>query len=100
MMSCWLLLNNEVNQQYVSIYSLPVGPTPCPYPSTITVISVLTEHRAELPILYSSFPLVIYFTHGRAHTSISVSQFIPTPSPPSMSTHPFSLSASLFLPCK
>ena len=26
---------------------------------------VTTEHQAELPVLYSRFPLDIYFTHGR-----------------------------------
>ena len=27
-------------------------------------LCVITEHQAELPVLYSSFPLAVYFTHG------------------------------------
>ena len=27
-------------------------------------LQVITKHQAELPVLYSSFPLAIYFTHG------------------------------------
>ena len=52
------------------------------------------------PVLYSSFPLAIYFTHGSVYMSILISQFIP-PSPyPTVSTCPFSMSTSLFLLCK
>ena len=38
--------------------SLPPPPTPS-HPSRF-----ITEHQAELPVLYSSFPLTIYFAHG------------------------------------
>ena len=31
----------------------------------------ITEHRAELPVLYSSFPLASYFTHGSVYVSVS-----------------------------
>ena len=56
------LLYSKVNQLYVYIYRLPLGflSHPTPIPS----LQVITEHRAELPVLYSSFPLAIYFTHG------------------------------------
>ena len=96
MMSCQFLLNNEVNQQYVSVYSLPAGSTPCPYPSTITVIQVLTEHRAELPMLYSNFPLVIYFTHGGAHSSVCL-PIHPNPLP-SLHVHSSILSVCISIP--
>ena len=33
-------------------------------PPSIPPLSVLTDPWAELPVLYSSFPLAIYFTHG------------------------------------
>ena len=33
-----------------------------PLPEPIPPIKVITEHRAELPVLYSRFPLAIYFT--------------------------------------
>ena len=55
----------RISQKCVCVYiyipflsSLP--PTSAPIPP----IKVIKEHRAELPVLYSSFPLAIYFTHG------------------------------------
>ena len=47
-------------------------------------------------MLYSSFPPAIYFAHGNVYISTLLSQSIPPPSP-SVSTSPFSTSASLFL---
>ena len=69
---------------------------------------VITEHRAELPVLYSSFQLVICFTHGSVYMSILISQFIFllqfisqfTSIPLAVLTHLFSTSMTLFLPCK
>ena len=62
----------------------------------------LGYHRdqAELPVLYSSSPLVICFTHGSTHTSMLLSQLVPPSPPPVVPTSPFSMSASLFLPWK
>ena len=62
--------------------------------STIPSLQLVAEHRAELPVLYSSFPLAIYFTHGSAYMSMLPSQFIPTP-PVSLGL--FFVSASLVL---
>ena len=98
------LLYNEVHQLYVYIYALPLVLPSCtlllrqpPIPPSW----VITEHQTELPVLYGRFPLAIYFTHGSVYMSIPISQFIPFPLPPSpVSTHPFSTSPSLFLPCK
>ena len=59
-----VVLYNSVNQPYV--YSFPLEP-PCP-PSAIPPLQVITEHQAELPVLYSSFPLAIYFTHRSVYT--------------------------------
>ena len=56
------------------------------------------EHGVELPVLYSSFLLAIYFAHGSVYTSVLLSQFVP-PSPfPAVSTSLLSNSVSLFLP--
>ena len=66
-MLCQFLLYNNVNQLYVYTYSLPLQP---PSHSPIPPIQVITEHRAELPVLYCSFPLAIYFTHGSVFISI------------------------------
>ena len=35
-------------------------------PPTIPLLQVITEHAAELPLLYRRFPLAIYFTHSSA----------------------------------
>ena len=42
----------------------------------------------EFPVLYSRFPLVIYFTQGSVYMSILISQFVP-PSPPPSCVHMF-----------
>ena len=50
----------------------------------------ITEHQAELPVLYSNFPLAVYFIPGSVYMSRLISQFIPpSPSPHPMSTYPF-----------
>ena len=77
---CQFLLYNEVNQLYVYIYPLPLEPPSPPIPPR----QVITEHRAELPVLYSRFPLAICFTHGSVCMSVLISQFVP----PSPSPHP------------
>ena len=79
---CSLLLY-KVNQLFVHIHrppslaSLPLVSHP----------SRSTQHRVELPVLYSSLvkylvPLGPYFMHGGVYTSIQISQFFPpSPSP-------------------
>ena len=47
------------------------------YISLPSHLQVSTEHQAEFPVLYSGFPLAIYFTHGSVHMLIPISQFIP-----------------------
>ena len=49
--------------------------------------------------LHSRFLLVIYFIRISVYMSIPISQFIP-PFPPLVSIRLFSISVSLFLPCK
>ena len=99
-MLCQFLLYNEVNQLYECIYCLPLGPTSSLIPPSIPPIQVITEHRCELPVLYSRFPLASYFTYGSAYMSMLLSQYIPLspPSPFLMSTGAFSTSMSLLLP--
>ena len=82
------LLYNKVNQLSVYMYPLPHGP---PLPSTLQVIK---EPQAELPVLYDRFPLAICFIQGSAHTSGSISQFIP---PLSMPLYPHVCSPHLGL---
>ena len=58
-----------------------------------------SEHWVDFPVLYSRFPLVVYFIYSSGYMPTSVSQFMPPPSP-LVSIHLFSMSVSLFLPCK
>ena len=39
-----------------------------------------SENQSELPVLYSSFPPAIYFTHGSVYVSVLLSEFT-SPSP-------------------
>ena len=57
---------------------------------------VITAHQAELPVLYSSFPLAMYFTHGSVYMSILISQLIPPC--PSHWAHAFILSDCVSIP--
>ena len=59
--------HNKVNQLFVYVYPL-LSLHPAPH------------HRAEISVLYSSFPLAICFTHGSVYMSLLLSQFAP-PSP-------------------
>ena len=53
------------------IYSLvELPPTSHPIPP----LQVITEHRTELPVLYSRFPLDTCFTYGTVHMSVLISQ--------------------------
>ena len=65
-MLCHLLLYKEVNQLYAYTYPLSLG---LPFHPPIPPLWVITEYRAELPGLYTRFPLAIYFTHGGVFTT-------------------------------
>ena len=95
------MLCNEVNQLFVHICPLTLGPlTPSPIPPT----SVITGHRAELLELYSKLPLAICFTHGIIYIYYYVSSsllFHSFPAPcshlPSLCLHSCSLPANRFI---
>ena len=60
-----------------------------------------SQSRVEFPVLYSRFPLAIYFKQGSVFMSNLISQFIPPSSlTPHLATYPLCMSVSLFLPCK
>ena len=80
-----------MNQRYVYIYPLPVEPSSHYLLPHIPSTYVITEHWAELYVLYSSILLAMYFTHGRVYMSMLPSQFIPPTPSTSVSTSPFSL---------
>ena len=88
---CRFLPHITMNRPQVHICPLPLKPPP-PHPNPVP--------RAELPALFSCFPLAISLTHCSVDMSVLRSQLVP-PSPfPSVSTSLFSTSASLFLTCK
>ena len=61
------------------VYTYPLSHGPPFHPPWPPLPRVTTEHWAELPVLYDSFPLAIYFTHGSVYISIPFSWFIPSP---------------------
>ena len=68
------------SESAICIHISPPSWTSLP-PPHIPPIQVITEHRAEIPVLYRRFPLAICFTHGSINMSILISQFNPLPSP-------------------
>ena len=85
---------------YPLLLESPSYPPPPPTAPTNPTPLVVTEHQVELPVSYSNFPLAIYFTYGNICTSMLLSQFVPLSPFPVVSTSLFSMSTSLFLPCK
>ena len=57
---------------YLSISPLSWVSLPLP-PSHPSRLSQSTEHQAELPVLYSKFPLAVSFTHGSEYVTASLS---------------------------
>ena len=73
----------------LTLLSLP--PTPIP------LLQVVTECQAGLPVLCSSFPLVICYVHNNVYMWMLFSKFILVSPSPALSTSLFSTSGSLFL---
>ena len=98
-MLCQFLLYNKVNQLYVYIY--PYIPSFLSLPPTLPIppLQGVTKQLVDLPVLCSSFPLAIHFTLGSVYMSGLLSHFVPASPSPTVSSSPFSTSASLFLPC-
>jgi len=77
-------------------YTLPLAPPSSSHPTPLACHTVPTG----LSVLYGSFPLAIFFTHGSLYMSMLLSQFV-LPSPSfTVSTSPSSTSPFPFLPCK
>ena len=94
---CSFLLYTKVNQPYAYVY--PHIPSLLSLPPILPIppLQVIAKHRADLPVLCCCFPLANYFTFGSVYMSMLLSLRPSFPLP--MSSSPFSLSASLFLPC-
>ena len=76
MLLCWFLPYNNSNQLQLYIYPLPLEPSS---PPLIPPLQVITECQAGLPVLYSNFPLAIYFAHDSVY--INALLIPPYPSP-------------------
>jgi len=76
------------SESSICIYISPSAWTSLPLHSH-PPLYIVTEHRAaELPVLYSKFPLAIHFTHGSIFCqSQSPNSFHPFPPCPSISSH-------------
>ena len=85
----------QIGHKYI-IHSLVSLPPTSRHPT----LWVVTEHHAGLPMLYSNFPVAIYFTYGSGDVSMLLSQFIPPSPSPAEFTSPSSTSVYLFLPFK
>ena len=97
-MLCQFLLYNKVNQLYINIYHHISSLLRLPPIVPIPPLQVVTKHQADLPVLCSCFSLAICFTFGSVYMSMLLSHFVPaSPSHPTMSSSPFSMSAFLFL---
>ena len=95
-MVCQFLLYNKVNQLYIYIYThiscLLLLPPTLPIPP----LQVVTQHRADLPVLCGCF----CFTFGSVYMSMPLSHFVPAyPSPSPCPQVHSEWSASLFLSC-
>ena len=93
---CQLLLYHKVNQLYVYIYPhipslLRLSPT-LPIPP----LQVVTNHKADLPVLCGCFPLAIYFTFGSVYMSMPLSPFISAYPSPSLCPQVHSLRLRLY----
>ena len=80
------------NTQHAYIPSLlSLSLTPCLYPTP------LSHHRVKFPVLYSSFPIAICFTHSSVCMSMLFSRFgPPSPSPLPVSLFNFYMCISIF----
>ena len=91
---CWLQHRASAISVRMSSHSWTSPHAPPP-----SHTSRLSEYQIELPASYRKFPWAIYFTYGNVYVSMLLSQFVP-PSPLALPTSVFSMSASLFLPCR
>ena len=94
----WFLPYNNMNWLKYTYASSLSNLLPSPHP--IWPLWVSREQLVELPVLYSNFPLAIYFTYGNVYVLMLLSQFIPLYPSPAVLTSLFPMSASLFLPWK
>ena len=60
-------------QQHESVISIHIPPPSRAFlPLLIPPLYVVTQYQAEFPLLYSNFPLTVYFTHGSVYVSTTL----------------------------
>ena len=76
----WFLRHTLISRNYLYLLSLLSVSSVLPHP--VPPRYVVTEHQAGLPVLFSSFLLIIYFTHGSVNMSLPLtpSLLLPVPS--------------------
>ena len=76
----WFLRHTLISRNYLYLLSLLSVSSDLPHP--VPPLYVVTEHQAGLPVLFSSFLLIIYFTHGSVNMSLPLtpSLLLPVPS--------------------
>ena len=62
-------------ESVMALYIYPLPPTPSQLP--IPPLYIVTDHQAGLPVLYSNFPLFVYFIHNSVYMSMILCQFVP-----------------------
>ena len=67
----------QISHNYIQIPSLLCLPPLHPIPP----LQVITEHQAGLLVLYSNFPLVIYFTHDSVYIRVCQCCVLSLPNP-------------------
>ena len=64
------------SESAISIHINPPLESPS-YSTPIPRLQIITEHWAELPVLYNSIPLAVRLTHGSVYRSMPLFRFIP-----------------------
>ena len=98
----WRVIVHEVSnsQTQLSTHAYMYTPPEPPSNRPTSHLEGVTECQIELPVLCSNFSLAVWFTDGNIYVSKPLLQFV-SPSPSlTLSTSLFSMSVSLFLPCK
>ena len=95
-MVCYFMLYNKVNHLFIYIYPHISSFLCLPPTLPIPPLSVVTKHRADLPVLCGCFPLAICFTFGSVYMSMPLSHFAPAYPSPSLCPQAHSLHMRLY----
>ena len=80
MMLCWFSAIQQCKSTiniYIFMYIYPLPVAPPSHPPAMPSLQAVSEHRVKPPVVYSSSPPGIHFTHGSVVMSVLLS---PSPS--------------------